>query len=309
VGDDRSGPGRIGISATPARQDTVPMPDGRRLRCAEFGDPDGRPVVLLHGNPGSRLVCPDVPATLAAGVRLITFDRPGFGGSDPRPLHHLDELAGDLDALAAALELVAFPVVGWSGGGPYALALADRLPERVTAVALVSSSGLPEDPDLLAQRTAEGQAMIAQLRSGSPAAAEAARRKVAERVAVYGERPTMFLDMALDNDADPDQRLMRRPEVAEALTVMWQEGARQGTPGLVDGWIALWALPWRFALDALPVPVAQWHGTGDLVVPVAQADRLATALPGVRCHRHDGAGHLLALERWAEILDELLATG
>jgi pimeloyl-ACP methyl ester carboxylesterase len=307
MGDRRPDRYPIGISATPARQGTVRLPDDRELRYAEFGDHAGRPVVLLHGNPGSRLACPDVPATTAASVRLITFDRPGFGGSDPRPLHHLDEVAEELEALAVALELGSFPVIGWSGGGPYALACAARLPGRITAVALVSSSGLPDDPDVLAQRTPEAEAMVDRLRSGSPDAAAQARHDVAQRVAAYGERPTMLLGMALSNEVDPDRAWMQQPAVAAALTTMWEEGARQGTAGLVDGWIALWALPWRFTLAALPVPVTQWHGTGDLVVPIAQADRMADAIPGVVRHRCAGEGHLVALVHWAEILDELLA--
>ena len=72
-------------TASPGADGTVTLRDGRALAYAELGDLSGRPVVLLHGMPGSRLLCPDEDATRAAGVRLITMDRPGYGGSDPRP--------------------------------------------------------------------------------------------------------------------------------------------------------------------------------------------------------------------------------
>jgi pimeloyl-ACP methyl ester carboxylesterase len=72
-------------SARPRADERMTLADGRMLAFSEWGDPTGRPVVLMHGAPGSRRVCPDEDATAAAGVRLPTVDRPGSGGSDPRP--------------------------------------------------------------------------------------------------------------------------------------------------------------------------------------------------------------------------------
>src|SRR4029079_13148344 len=73
------------IGADPAIDRTVRLADGRRVAVAEWGQPGGRPVFLLHGMPGSRRMCPDATATWEAGVRLIVPDRPGYGGSDPAP--------------------------------------------------------------------------------------------------------------------------------------------------------------------------------------------------------------------------------
>jgi pimeloyl-ACP methyl ester carboxylesterase len=287
------------ISATPARQGSIELSDGRRLTYAEFGDLDGHPMVLLHGNPGSRLVCPDADATRDAGVRLLTFDRPGFGGSDPRPFHRLVDVADDLAELAVALGLDTVPVLGWSGGGPFALAAAVRHPDLVRSVAVVSGSGLPDDPDLLAQRSDEAHRLIDELRTGSVDAFAA----VEERFAFYAEDPTSIVTTTLSNEADPDRHHMGRAPIRDALTTMWQEGARQGAAGLAAGWVALWALPWGFTPSELELPLTHWHGADDVVVPLPQAERLADTLAGVAQHRFVGEGHLIALDHWHEILD------
>jgi pimeloyl-ACP methyl ester carboxylesterase len=289
------------ISASPDRQGVLDLADGRRLAYAEFGDPDGRPAVLLHGNPGSRLVCPDVDATTAAGVRLLTFDRPGFGGSDPRPFHQLTDVADDLAELATALGLGPCPVIGWSGGGPYALAVAARHPELVTTVVSLSGSGLAEDPDVMAQRTGEVEALVEQLRAGAPEAFD----QVATRFGAYADDPAFIVELTLTNDQDPDRRLLRDPAVRDALTTMWREGARQGTTGVAAGWIALWARPRGYEPADVRRPVLVWHGTDDVIVPFAQAERLAAALPDAELRPAPGEGHLTALEHWAEILASL----
>lgn len=288
----------IAIAAEPRHDATITTGDGRRLAYAEFGEPDGRPVVLLHGTPGSRLICPDVDATVAAEVRLITVDRPGFGRSDPRPFHDALDVAADVAELAAALELDPFGVIGWSGGSVFALACAARYPDLVTAVAIVSGSGLADDPDRSNRETADIERLCADLRDGSVAAL----RAVVDRFSSYDADPRQILERTLANDDDPDQRLMRDPAVAAALAAMWDEGARQGAAGLAASWTAQWALPWGFDPGRIQQPTSVWHGTDDVVVPYVTAERLAAAIPGAQLHRFPGQGHLIALEHWPEIL-------
>src|SRR5687768_5099415 len=111
----------------PLADRTISLRDGRSLAYAEWGDPSGAPVVLLHGSPSSRLFRPDEGETASAGVRLITVDRPGYGGSDFDPERTLLGWVDDLTQLVDALELERFVLVGHSSGGPYALACATRL--------------------------------------------------------------------------------------------------------------------------------------------------------------------------------------
>src|SRR5690348_15425754 len=118
---------------------SITLRDGRRLAYRESGDPSGRPVLFCHGWMASRLTGhPDDALTASLGVRLISADRPGIGASDPDPRASLLTVAGDLQALADALELDRLALAGHSGGGPYALALAHRLGERVSRVAIAA---------------------------------------------------------------------------------------------------------------------------------------------------------------------------
>src|SRR6187455_2901907 len=106
--------------------------DGRTLCFAEWGDPDGFPVFTLHGTPGGRLNRhPDESKYAEAGARIITYDRPGYGGSDRQAGRAVVDCVADVAAIADALAIETFSVVGGSGGGPHTLAVAARLPDRV----------------------------------------------------------------------------------------------------------------------------------------------------------------------------------
>ena len=160
-------------SAAPKRDRVVTLRDGRRVGFAEWGPTDGRPVVLFHGMPGSRLSCPDEEETERAGVRLITIDRPGYGVSSPHPGRTLLGWVSDYVEWAELVGLPPCPIVGWSGGGPYALACAVQRPECVTAVGLAASPApLDEVPSEWDGLAAEVRDLIRLLRRDPPAAME-----------------------------------------------------------------------------------------------------------------------------------------
>ena len=236
------------------------------------GDPTGHPVVLVHGAPGSRLLCPHEDATVAAGVRLLTVDRPGYGGSDAHPHPSLLSWADDVQAMADRLGLERFAVVGFSAGGGYALACAARMPERISAVGLVCCEG-PYDQvpgaweeDL----TSEERTLVERIRRDSIAAQGA----ITEQVGWYEDPDTIW-------EWEPpavDVPILARPDVRQALTQMFREGARRGVGGLVGDWIAQ-SLPWGFAFAELKLPVAVWHGELDHLVRPAHAHYLSAVLP------------------------------
>ncbi len=122
----------------PAVSADLVLRDGRRIAYGEWGDRSGWPIILCHGAPGSRLFGPDSKTTAEAGVRLITADRPGYGGSDPQPGRQIRDWPVDVEELTAALSIDEFDVAGHSSGGPYALACASTFPGRVKRVALIS---------------------------------------------------------------------------------------------------------------------------------------------------------------------------
>src|SRR6266567_3362826 len=118
---------------------TVAAADGRTLTIAEWGDPDGFPVFFLHGTPGSRFVGQaDASAYASVGARVIAYDRPGYGGSDRFRGRRVVDSVADVSAIADSLGIERFAVSGGSWGGPHSLAVAARLPERVTRAACIA---------------------------------------------------------------------------------------------------------------------------------------------------------------------------
>ena len=120
---------------------TLRLRDGRVLGWAQFGDPEGIPLLYFHGQPGSRLG----GAMLAAagsrhGVRVIAPDRPGYGLSDFKPGRALLDWADDVTELTEALKLPLFAVAGLSSGGPYVSVCAHNIPERLTCAIIVSGN-------------------------------------------------------------------------------------------------------------------------------------------------------------------------
>src|SRR5436190_24051132 len=112
---------------------TVAAADGRTLTIAEWGDPDGFPVFLLHGTPGSRFVGQANTGSYASvGARVITYDRPGYGGSDRFRGRRVVDSVADVSAIADSFGIEQFAVSGGSWGGPHSLAVAARLPAWVT---------------------------------------------------------------------------------------------------------------------------------------------------------------------------------
>ena len=287
-------------TARPRADATITLADGRILAYCEWGDPSGSPVLLAHGGPGSRLLCPDQDATAAAGVRLLTVDRPGYGGSGPRPDPTLLGWADDIQALADQLGLDPFAVIGWSAGGGYALACAARMPERISAVGLASCEA-PYDqvPGALEEgMTPEERTLFERIRHDPVAA----RGEVAAHVGWYQDPDTIW-------EWEPpavDVPILARPDVRDALTQMFREGARQGVGGLVDDWVAL-SLPWGFAFADIRVPVAVWHGELDHLVGPAHAHYLSAVLPNATLVLYPADGHLLLLQHWDEILAAVTA--
>jgi pimeloyl-ACP methyl ester carboxylesterase len=233
---------------TPLVDEAIVFGDGRKLRYAEWGVPSGRPMFLFHGAPGSRVFAPDQTVTAGAGVRLITVDRPGYAGSDPLPGRQILDWPSDVVALAGALGINQFDVAAHSSGGPYALACAVRLPDRVRRVVLVSCIA-PQDalhPDGL-DGDDEDVALTRRARE-DPAGAAAA---VAESVAWLLEAPERFLELPRP---EPDVLLLDDQAVREMFLRTIQEAVRQGVDAYA--WdVVLERRPWGFDLSDIHAEV------------------------------------------------------
>jgi pimeloyl-ACP methyl ester carboxylesterase len=262
----------------------------------ELGDPDGTPVVLFHGAPGSRLFAPPDDVVRELGVRLVTFDRPGFGGSERREGRAVLDTAADVSALADALGLERFAVLGVSAGGGHALACAVALSERVDAIGMASMPGpLDEVPG----------AWDALDRRQRPAAVKAREdpATAAGWVESYVQRwmadPTTFL-----GGGTPDDRVLLAEPVARAMLVAdVSEALRPGAAGLADDLVALW-LPWGYRIADVRPGVRLWHGAQDTRAEPAFR-YLAATLPACRARIWPHEGHYGVLRHWGEVLSSL----
>jgi pimeloyl-ACP methyl ester carboxylesterase len=277
------------------------LPDGRRLAYLDAATPAGAPVIFLHGLPSCRLMRPDGALTMAMGARLISFDRPGFGQSDPKPGHSLMDTADDIVALVDHLGLDRVYVAAPSGGGPPALAFAYRAPERIRALALIGAAGPVAAPGALAGITFERRVGF-WLARHAPAVL---RWSIARRVGAGREE---FFARYTKHNPPVDQAILARPEIREMFLASFAESLCHGIDAFA--WeVELAARPWGFSLSDVRVPVAVWHGGKDNSIPPAMGKQIAAAIPGAQLHLLPEESHLFFLSRWREILGDLLSCG
>ena len=274
---------------------TTSTPDGRTLAFAVWGDPDGFPVLFLHGTPGCRLDrFPDEDLYRELGVCYVTHDRAGYGQSSRRRGRRVADEAEDVLLLADVLGFECFGVVGASGGGPHALACAARLPGRVVraismvGVAPLGPAGLERDAwlagmdpeNVLEVESAEaGEAVLVRRLEQSQKATE---RRVAEDPA------TRFGNFQL---SDSDRKQLAAPELAQVKRESIFELAAHGVWGWVDDDLALLA-DWGFEVSEIEIPVLVRYGRTDVFVPPAHGDWLAANVPGCTVKADVTAGHL-----------------
>jgi pimeloyl-ACP methyl ester carboxylesterase len=277
------------------RLKTLELPDGRTLAYAIWGDPDGFPVLSLHGTPGCRFnrwANEEVYAELNAC--WVTHDRAGYGRSDRNHGRRLVDEVADVAALADELGADRFGVTGGSGGGPHVLACAALLPDRViraicaVGVAPFGSPGL-EKEQWLAGMDPENVKEVEWALAGEDVLTpelEAEQKRSEERVAVD---PTTVLD---DFDlSDADRAALARPEAIQTIRESVLEEAVNGVGGWVDDDLAFFQ-PWGFDVAAITVPVLIKYGLTDVLVPPAHGEWLAANVPGCLVQVDDVGGHL-----------------
>lgn len=267
------------------RDRTIELPDGRTLAYLDLGDPDGRVVVSNHGGLSSRLdVLPADEAARAAGIRLLSPDRPGIGGSTRKAGRTLLDWPTDVAELADRVGVDRFSVLGWSVGGLYAAACASALADRVTAATLVACP-IPSDWDDEGQHLNRMDRRFLAL-SGKAAPLDRVIFKLMH-AAAHGA-PKAF---AKQSGATGDLATELPAAVAEGLV---------DTAGVVDDY-RVFGSPWGFDLADLTVPVRIWQGDADELVPPVWGERLAAAIPGAELTVVAGASHFLWYDHWAEI--------
>lgn len=242
---------------------TIRLRDGRQLGYAEFGEPAGKPIFHFHGYPGSRLEG-RIISTVAAkyDARFIAVDRPGMGLSDFKPRRKILDWPDDVVELADSLQIDQFAVEGASGGGPYSLACAYKIPDRLTHVGILSGVGPQWDP---------GEPWP---RLGSFGDAESFWRQFSGRL------------------PESDRKVVLDPQVLRLLGEELYEAFRQGAEGPAYE-KELYLTDWGFRLqDVSPaVDVHLWHGELDVNVPVSMGRAVAKAIPNCKAKFYAKEGH------------------
>jgi pimeloyl-ACP methyl ester carboxylesterase len=282
------------------RTTTVQAQDGREL-CVEVADGDHERTVLVHcGTPNSRLLFESwVGDATARGIGLISYDRPGYGGSSPQPGHSVADAAADVRAIAEELGIERLGVWGFSGGGPYTLACAALLPDLVTGAAVVGSVAPWGAPELdFFTGMGEDNVEDIQLYHADPEAARAKGRE--EREEAISVTPEQLLESWKSLLSDVDAAVLTG-EFASYVVRCMRDGLAPGDQGWWDDGVAHMA-PWGFEFDSIQVPVQVWHGRHDRFVPFQHGQWLAEHVPGAEPHLSDTDGHLtLLVNRFADI--------
>jgi pimeloyl-ACP methyl ester carboxylesterase len=274
-------------------QRTVPTPDGRTLAVEDSGDPAGRPVLVHMGTPNSRhRYGPNVKDAAERGLRLISYDRPGYGGSSPQPGRSVADCAGDVRSLCAELGIDRLAMWGISGGGPHVLACAALLPDLVTAAASLASLA-PYGAQGLDYFVGMGQDNVDDTRLFLADEASARAKTDKDREELLALSPE---DVAkgIESLLTPTDAAVLRGELAEYLVSSMQDGLAPGSQGWWDDTCMI--RPWGFELADISVPVLLLHGRQDMFVPFGHGEWLAAHIPGVEARLLDNDGHLTLLQ-------------
>lgn len=275
--------------------------DGRRLQVNVTGTADGHPVFLMHGTPGSRLgPRPRGILLHRLGIRLISYDRPGYGLSDRDAGRTVADAAHDVAAISKAMRLENFSVVGRSGGGPHALAVAAMYPEFVDSLAVLVSlapfnaGGLDWYEGMNDHNVREYMAADSDTHGDIERWAEAAARD-----------PRHMIESLRSDLCEFDHRVVDDVALCRLLLDTYKEGLRQGSGGWVDDVVAF-RRPWAFKLSDVRSRTLFWHGADDRFSPVDHTFWLHRQITGARTkavlHIQPEIGHFGAVEVLPDVL-------
>ena len=273
--------------------------DGRVLGYAEYGDPGGKPVFFFHGLPGSRRQRhPDDSIAIKLGARIITLDRPGYGFSDFQPGRTLLDWPDDVAQLADALHIAQFAAIGLSGGGPYLLSCAYKMPERLTSAIVISGMGPVDKPEAM-------KGMMGSMRLGLGLARsvpwEFARLALEPTARIVRRNPTAAKKLVPLSAPKADKEAFARPDIQAIDHEDLVEAYRNGAQAAYWEVVTL-ASPWGFRLEDIDKKIYLWHGEEDTTIPIHMGRYVARSLPDCEPRFYLGEGHTLIYHYWREIL-------
>jgi pimeloyl-ACP methyl ester carboxylesterase len=269
---------------------SISTESGRDIRIRVAGQADGTPVLVHHGTPGSRLLHdPWIADAQSRGIRLIGYDRPGYGGSTPQPGRTVASVVEDVTAIAGYLELDRLAVWGMSGGGPHALACAALLPDLVVAAAALCSPA-PYPATGLDWFAGMGEDNIKEF--GAALDSRDALEKFIEPQVpgLLGADPQGLIQ-AFRTLLSPVDVAALTEDAAGFIIDNMCEGIKENRQGWIDDDIAF-TTPWGFDLGLIRTPVLLMHGEQDRFVPLAHGAWLADQIGNVDARLSAEDGHL-----------------
>lgn len=290
--------------ARPKLEGNIAVGAARQIGFAEFGDPQGRAIFWLHGTPGARRQIPAEARAFAEleRIRLIGVDRPGIGSSTPHQYPNVLAFAEDLRVIADTLGIDNFAVIGLSGGGPYTLATAAAMPERVIAAGVLGGVAPYVGPDAISSGLMNLGSTVAPVLevAGLPI-----RLVAGTLIKLLGPVASPALEIYARISPEGDRRLLGRPEFKAMFLDDLLNGTRkQLAAPFAD--VIVFVRDWGFRLDEVKVPVHWWHGDKDHIVPFEHGAHVVTRLPEAEMTVLPGESHLGGLGRAEEILRTML---
>ncbi|MDB1123207.1 alpha/beta fold hydrolase [Vibrio algarum] len=277
--------------------------NGRQLGFSDIGRTSGVPVIVLPPSTGSRLQQhPDNKVLFDHNIRLITIDRPGFGLSSADPNRTLTSIAYDVEALADNLNIGRFSLIGFCGGGPFALATASVLKERIVHTSLVSSV-TPFQPINLFHGVKSSNKFLAQIAMRAPTVLHPLLKIITNNLMKDHE---LYFDQVYQHLCESDAAALSETEVTDNFLLAFREAMRQGPIAFSEDLVILSRL-WNINFENIVSPVTIWHGSLDQHVPVQLARKFHRLIEHSKFNEIDNLGHLLVYHRWSEILQSISA--
>ena len=267
------------------REAVVARGDGSEIGVGLVGDPGGSPLLVCHGLADSRLAAETLEsAAQTLGLLVIAPDRPGIGRSEYRPLSCVSDWVDDARLVLDGLGIDVATILGVSAGGPFAAACAALMPDRVSALLVVSTVG--QITWVTTGMTASGRAWTA-IAARAPAVSAWLMGRLA---ALARWAPELFMSIQTGGLPAIDRAALTQPERRAAYIAGYLDAFRSGTAGVAQD-LRVLTRDWGFELGAISVPTWIHHGDEDATSPSECARRFLEAIPGAELRLHAGHGH------------------
>jgi pimeloyl-ACP methyl ester carboxylesterase len=264
----------------------IKLTDGRQLGFAEYGDPNGIPILYFHGFPGSRLEAGRFHETaLANGYRLIGVDRPGMGLSSINKKRTILSWAADVESFANVMGIEKFSIIGHSGGGPFVAACAYALSHRLTGAAIVSGMAPLDNVELQAGMT-RSQRAVTKLIKAMPWLTYVMMKLTLMML----QKPSKMLTQMIRQLPEADKALFRDREISKDIISSTIEAFRNGVSGPAYEMKLLFNA-WGFDLERIKFPITIWQGGLDTQAPMLHAKVYANLISGSQLRIVENEGH------------------